>query len=272
MSAGLADDDVDLAARQFTGLLRRHVPDLVVGLNLVGSAADGDFRPGHSDLDFVAMLSHPATDDEIEALVIVHRLYSSDPTLPPLDGIWVTAEELAAGPDACSQGPASRNNQFFASVRGDRNPLTWEMLRLGAVAVTGELDRSTLWRDPARLASWTRQIVESGWVAWHARASRPLSAPALRMLGAAMPMWSVLGISRVYFTLATGAVASKSAAGEYALTAFGQPWQRIVRECLRIRRGEGASLYGNPFERRRDALDFVAMVIAEVRGGQRASE
>lgn len=272
MIAGLADDNVDLAARQLTKLLRRHVPELVTGLHLIGSAVDGDFRSGHSDLDFVAVLSHPATGDEIEALVIVHRLYASDPTLPALDGIWVTAEELAAGPDACSDGPTSRCNQFLASARGNRNPITWEMLRLGAVTVIGELDRSTLWHDPERLASWTRQNVESFWVPWQVRASKLLSISGLRMLGAAMPMWGVLGISRQRYTLATGKVASKSAAGEYALTVFDRPWHRIIRECLRIRRGAAGGLYGNPFERRREALDFVAMVIAEIRGGQWASE
>lgn len=272
MTAGLADDNADLAARQLSRLLRRHVPELVTSLDLIGSAVDGDFRPGRSDLDFVAVLSHPATDDEIEALVIVHRLYASDPTLPALDGIWVTAEELAAGPDACSRGPTSQGNQFLASARGDRNPITWERLRLSAVAIMGELDRSRLWRDPERLASWTRQNVESWWVPWYARACRLLSAPGLRMLGARLPACRVLGISRLHLVLAKGVIASKSAAGEYALTAFGQTRQRIVRECLRIRRGESAGLYGNPFERRRDALDFIAMVIADIRARQRASE
>ncbi len=78
-------------------------------------------------------------------------------------------------------------------------------------------------------------------------------------------MWGVLGVSRLHFTLATGAVASKSAAGEHALTVFEPRWHRIIKESLRIRRGEGRSLYGNPFARRRDALDFVAMAIAAMR-------
>ncbi len=62
-------------------------------------------------------------------------------------------------------------------------------------------------------------------------------------------------------------MASKSAAGEHALQAFEPRWHRIVKESLRIRRGEGKSLYGSPFARRRDALDFVAMAIAAIRNG-----
>ncbi len=87
------------------------------------------------------------------------------------------------------------------------------------------------------------------------------------MLGSAAPMWGVLGISRLHYTLATGRIASKAAAGEYALKTFDPRWERIVAECLRIRLGHGKPGYGNPFARRREALDFVAMVIAAIRAG-----
>ena len=243
------------------------MPELVSSLHLVGSAADGDFRPGSSDLDFVAILSHPATDDEIEALVILHRAYSSDPTLPALDGIWVTEAELAEGPDTCRDGPTSHDNQFLEAARGNRNPVTWAMLRESALTVAGKTDRSALWHDPARLASWTLGNVESYWARWHTRASKPLSQSGLAMLGRAASMWGVLGISRLHYTLATRRIASKSAAGEHALASFEDRWHRIINECLRIRRGDRGSLYGNPFERRRDALDFVAMAISAIRTG-----
>lgn len=248
------------------GQLQRHVPGLVSGLHLVGSIALGDFHPGRSDLDFVAVLDHPATDDEIEALIIQHRLYASDPTLPPLDGIWVTEAELAAGPDAAAAGPTTLANQLLGRARGNRNPVTWFMLADTSVTVRGARDRSRLWRDPARLASWTGENVESYWVPWHARASKLLSGPGLAMLGSRAPAWGALGISRLYYTLATGRITSKGGAGEHALAAFEPRWHRIVSECLRIHRGKPGGLYNNPLHRRRDALDFIEMVIGAIRG------
>jgi len=261
-----------LATGRFLGLLQRYVPGLVSSHHLIGSAADGDFRPGRSDLDFVAVLAHPATGDEVEALVILHRTYASDPTLPPLDGIWITEAELAAGPDACGDGPTSHDNQFLELARGNRNPVTWTMLEQGSITLIGDLDRAMVWHDPARLTSWTRENVEQYWDPWHGRASTLLSLPGLAMLGSAAPMWGVLGISRLHYTLATGKVASKSAAGEYALAVFEERWHSIIRECLRIRHGGRGPLYRNPFERRREALDFVEMVIGTIRAGYRASE
>ena len=91
---------IEPAIDLFIGLLARHLPGLVTGFHLVGSMADGDYRAGQSDVDFVAVLARPLVADDIEGLVIVHRLYAADPTLPAIDGIWVTPAELAAGPDA----------------------------------------------------------------------------------------------------------------------------------------------------------------------------
>ena len=85
------------------------------------------------------------------------------------------------------------------------------------------------------------------------------------MLGRTAPMWGVLGISRLAYTKVTGEIASKSAAGEWALTAFDPRWRPIIEEALAYRRGQPSN-YGNPFARRRDALAFVAMAIAEVVG------
>ncbi|HEV7276189.1 MAG TPA: aminoglycoside adenylyltransferase domain-containing protein [Devosiaceae bacterium] len=259
-------NEVAFAAGELVRLLQRHVPGLVDSLYLVGSAADGDFRPGRSDLDFVAVLSRPASGSDLEALTIVHRLYASDLTFPALDGIWLTSDELTAGPDAAADGPTTQSGDFVEKGRGNRNPIAWLALRQQPLILLGKPpDRDALWYDPERVSSWTCGNVESYWTNWLQRASNSFSRPGLAMLGKSAPMWGVLGISRLHYTLATGGLASKAAAGEYALSAFDQRWQRIIREALRIRRGGGASIYRNPLARRRDALGFVAMVIADIR-------
>lgn len=269
-----ARNEVDFAAGELARLLQRHVPGLVDSLHLVGSAADGDFRPGRSDLDFVAVLSRPATAADLEALTIVHRLYASDLTFPSLDGIWVTAAELAAGPDVATAGPTTRSGDFVEVGRGNRNPVIWLALRQQPLTVLGEPpDRAALWHDPQRLAMWTCENVEDYWTGWLQRASQLFSGRGLAMLGQAAPMWGVLGISRLHYTLATGRIASKSGAGEHAQSVFNdQRWQRIIAEAVRIRRGTGARSYRNPLARRRDALAFVEMVIADIRRRYCASE
>ena len=264
--------EIDLAVRIFAGLLQRHVPGLVSALHLVGSAVLGDFEPGRSDLDFVAVLSRPAADDDIEALVIVHRLYAADPTLAPLDGIWVGEAELAAGPDAAADGLTTKASELLAAARGNRNPVTWFMLSDHSSSVLGALDRSQLWRDPGRLAAWTRENAGTYWTRWLAASANLLSRRGLALLGGAATEWGVLGISRLHHTLGTGRIASKVEAGEHALRTFEPRWHRIVKEALRLRRRERGGLYRHPLLRRREALAFVGAVIAAIRAGQTASE
>ena len=73
----------------------------------------------------------------------------------------------------------------------------------------------------------------------------------------------MLGISRQHYTVATGEIASKSAAGGWALDTFEGEHRRISEEALAYRWG-APSLYANPLARRRDALAFVAMAVKAV--------
>ena len=256
-----AKPTVDLAVSTLAKLLTRYGGDLVTGLHLVGSMADGDFRPGRSDLDFVAILSRPPTDLDSEALGIIHRSYGTDPTFPKLDGIWLTEADLSAGPDAVADGPTSVEGSFRARARGNRNPVTWVSLQR-SVAIIGELDRTVLWQDRDRLRAWVKDNAATYWRRWHQRTSGS-GLPGLAMLGRAAPMWGVLGIARLHYTVSTGEIASKSTAGGWALETFDGQYRKIVEEALAFRRG-AASAYRNPFVRRRDALAFVGMAIEAV--------
>jgi hypothetical protein len=264
MSGAKLDHDVELATQVILHLLQRNTGDLVRAFVLVGSSAYGDFRAGHSDLDFVAILSRPLTNADVEGLLVVHRAYRADHTLPVLDGMWITEADLHAGPDAVADGPTSHDNEFVATARGNRNPVTWFELRRG-VSVIGTVDTDVLWHDTGRLKAWVRENAHTYWRSWHRRASQSFTPAGLAMLGRAAPMWGVLGISRQCYTMATGEVMSKTGAGEWALSAFDPKWRAIIEEAIAYRRGS-PSTYRSPFDRRRDALDFVATAIEQIVG------
>lgn len=76
--------------------------------------------------------------------------------------------------------------------------------------------------------------------------------------------WMVLGAPRLHYSIATGAVTSKDGAGRYALQTMPERWHRIVREALRIRRGDAEhGLYPSRLLRRREMLAFVGFVIED---------
>lgn len=67
---------------------------LIDGLYLYGSVALDDFRPGQSDIDFVALIGGRLDGEALASLETLHR----DLPGPYFDGLYLSREELAAGP------------------------------------------------------------------------------------------------------------------------------------------------------------------------------
>ena len=264
-------------------------PGLVEGLYLTGSIALGEFRPGTSDIDFVAVMARAPAAAGLTALHRAHRQVRDRHPRPYFDGEYVTWTDLARDPRLAGDGPRSYAGRFFERSTDGCNPVTWHTLATCGVRCRGPEPASIdIWTNRAALASWTRSNLESYWRPLLRRTRRlgdPWSAIAFTSYGA---VWIVLGVCRLHYTLATGTIASKEAAGRYALRAFPERWHRVLREELRIRaadrarpelasavsellndlhirRASGASLYATPLARRRDVVAFAEMAIADAR-------
>lgn len=257
-------DEARTAGEALLHILDAEAPGLVTGFHLTGSAALADFQPGRSDLDFVAVIARPLSDEDVAALDRVHDHYLSDGARPRLDGIWVSAADLAAGPDAAAPGPATRDGGFLPIAKGARDPVTWATLAASGLSLRGVLPPD-LWRDPRRLRAWTAANVERYWVPRRRSAANLLRPRGLLMLGDAELQWNVLGISRLVHTLATGEIVSKFDAGCAVLPSF-PLHKRVLEECLRLRAGaRQGSLYRSRFARRRAGLAYMAEAIETCR-------
>jgi len=239
-------------------------PGLIEGLYLTGSAVLNDFRPNTSDIDFVAVIATPLDKAATAALAKVRaRLRKCFPRLL-FDELYVTWDELKHEPrSAC-------------------NAVTWQTLADYGIACRGPRPADLgIWTDPQVLTRWTLDNLDTYWRPLLDRASSFLSPRSWMALTGYGAVWIVLGMSRLHYTLATGDIISKEGAGLYALQTFPEKWHKIVNECLRIRRADQArpdltsalaelfgrhdeSLYQTPLSRRRDVLDYGAMVLASV--------
>ena len=263
MEVDIGRQYVDAVVADHLAAVDAAVPGLVEGLYLVGSVALDDYRPGTSDIDFLAVTADPLTNVQTTALAGVHARLTGRHPRPVLDGAYVTWRELAGDPALAGPGAVVREGRLRTSAnRAD--PVAWHTLAAHGVTVRGP-DRPgvPVLTDRAALATWTRDNLDGYWRPWLRRSLRLLSRPGVATVLAWGPAWGVLGVSRLHYTLATGAITSKYGAGCYARDTFDPQWRRIVDECLRIRGGQGRSRYRNPLARRRDALDFVAMAIEE---------
>jgi hypothetical protein len=258
---------VDDVVGHYLRSIDENAPGVVEAVYLTGSVALGDFRPS-SDIDFLAVTTDPLDEPARSALRRVHRSVSAYRRRPFFDGAYVTWKDLRANPSAAALGAEIHEARWSDAVAGSRQPVSWHELAWHGVSVRGPDRREIeVWTEPATLISWTRANMASYWRSWHARARRLTSMPGVATLVAWGPAWGVLGVARQRYTIATGRIASKYDAGLYARETFPQRWHRIIDEALRIRtRSATRSGYANPFERRRDTLEFMELAMDEVLG------
>lgn len=252
--------EVAAATSAYLRLADESLPGRISGFYLVGSLALDDYRPGQSDIDFVAVTATSLSAAELEQLCRLHRRLRRTMRRPKLDGVYVTWSELQATPTGLSV-PYCLNSRFAPSGGFAANPVTWYMLQRSALSLRGPA-RPPVRHDDELLRRWCRENLQSYWSEWVQRARTHL-VRRLFTLSRRATVWGVLGVVRLHATIRTGDILSKSAAGTYALEVFGAPWSRIIHEALRGRLGNGAATYRSIFARRRDALAFMEHVIAD---------
>jgi hypothetical protein len=254
---------VQAVVDDFLALAGARTPGLVQGLYLVGSVALDDFRPHASDVDFVAVTDGPLSPADVAAVRRVHAALAARHRRPYFDGVYVTWRDLTGDPALAGPGATAHEGRLDPRPGGGCDPVTWHTLADHGVTAHGPRREDVpVWTDRTTLAAWTHRNLDDYWRPWLRRSSRLWSPAGLACVDNWGPVWGVLGVSRLHYTLTTGAITSKHGAGLYARETFDQRWRRVVEECLRLRRGEdGKTRYRSPLSRRRDALDFVAMAI-----------
>lgn len=241
----------------------RALPGRIEGLYLVGSVALGDYRPGVSDIDFVAVTQEPLSDREVEAAAAVHQARDRARPRPEFSGIYVTWDQLRR--PAAEAGIVPRWLGGMRTRHAEANPAVWLTVGRYGVTVRGPDPAAIeVALDPHGLRTWCLGNLEAYWRRQVDAGRRLATRRGLATLTDGCVAWMVLGAPRLHYSIATGDVTSKDGAGRYVLERFPERWHRIAREALRLRRGDrGARLYRSRLHRRRDMLAFVAFVLED---------
>jgi hypothetical protein len=265
---------VDMMTRTYLTEVDATAPGLVEGLYVTGSAALGDFKAGgrvtrwgpsgasSSDIDFVAVTSQRVDAALLARLAAAHDELRRRHRRPFFDGMYLTWDDLRRDPAGLSRYPAAHEGRL-TSGKDPPTPVLWHELADHGRSVRGpELTSVGIWTDQDALRAWCRENLAGYWRRWLDRSRRVLDPWALSALTHYGPAWGVLGVSRIDYTLSTGAITSKTGAGRHARVTFGSRWHRIIDESVRIRSSSSRRpIYLTPFARRREALRFVGMVL-----------
>ncbi len=253
---------------RYLELIEVALPGRIEGLYLVGSTALGDYTPGQSDVDFVAVTGDLLTTEERERLRSLHAELLDAVARPFFDGIYVTWEHLQQNPATLQDVPFSLEGRFERTGGFEANPSTWLTLAQYTLAVRGPAAPS-VWHGRTAIRQWNLDNLNSYWRGLVQQGRSAASRVRSMVNDEAMNgivQWCVPGVARLHYTIVTGDITSKSGACRYALATFPDTWHTVVNEALALRRGE-QPVPRSRLSRHRDVLGFMAFVIDDANAG-----
>jgi hypothetical protein len=228
-------------------------PGLIEMLYLTGSVTLGDYRPGASDVDFVAVTSRPLSADDLAAVSKVHK---GMPVTPHYDGVYLDLDIFATAPTDTPVVPHVVDGEFHTERPcGELNPVLWLMLTRYGIPVRGPSPTDLrVHVDSRQLRRWNLDNLKSYWQPHAGQIRQAVTGRAdTDPVSATAMMWAVLGPARLHYTLATGEVTSKTGAGHYVAQQF-PAWAKLAVRAVTCREGGPASFVTT------DALAAAAMI------------
>ena len=236
--------DVASALGTYLEIVDSCAPGMVEGLYVVGSYALDDWQPGRSDIDIVAVLAEPASDDDFATLRTAHALLDERQPRPHIDGPYLAWGDLIAAPATGLHRPWSLDGQLHHDGECfEINPVTWYTLATYGVTVRGPaVDKLNIWHE---VEERVRFVIDNLSTYWSQLADAVVEAcedPASAFNLSSFE-WCALGALRLHYTAFTGDVTSKRGAGEYGIVVTPDYMHDTLRAALDARAsGEGKVL------------------------------
>ena len=255
--------DVATALGTYLGIVDSVAPGLIEGLYVVGSFALDDWQPDRSDVDIVAVMAEPATDDDFGLLRTAHAVLDERQPRPYIDGPYLAWADLIAAPATGLHRPWTLEGALHHD--GDCfeiNPVTWYTLATYGVTVRGPAaGMLNIWHETE---DRVRFVIDNLATYWHQLAKSVEEAcddPDAKFDLNSF-VWCALGALRLHYTAFTGDVTSKRGAGEYGIVVTPDRMHDVLGQALQVHAtGEGDVTTAMML----DAADVINWTVNEVR-------
>ncbi|RPI95566.1 MAG: DUF4111 domain-containing protein [Chloroflexi bacterium] len=232
--------------------MNEHLPGFLDSFYVLGSIALDEFSPHFSDVDFVAVISHPSHGDETWALEEIHREVERKYPRWKLSGMYLLETQLGRADDFLIY-----HDGFLTPHPSEPDPVTWWILKNHGIALLGSDPRDLpITVDANVLVTWTQENMNTYWKSWTRRPGR-----LILLLSDWGILWAVLGVARQFYTIREKRIISKRRAGDYALSVIPERWHRVIDEAIRIRTRSGEPLYRSRLVRMFDTVNFMKYII-----------
>ena len=207
----------------------------VEGIYITGSLALDDFFPDKSDIDFIVICKKFPDIATVSQLKKIHKAIARENPKPELNGSYVSYRSIkTTSPQETMSWNLYKGRWNYGSF--EMGPITIKELSDHAVTVYGpKAEDLGLSMDDISLRNFVYQNLNSYWQGWVNRHGAVAKRKIYLLLLPQLTEWSLLGVARQFYTLRTGKITSKSAAGKYLLEYLPENFHTIMREAIDIR-------------------------------------
>ncbi|MDD9268850.1 nucleotidyltransferase domain-containing protein [Bacillus sp. 3255] len=205
----------------------------MVGLYVHGSLALGDYHPETSDVDFLGVTRSELQAAQRTALAHMHDELRSQgfPAAEHMEGSYIPQASLKRyDPQHCRHPALRCDGSFGVDGHGSDWIIQRAIIRGYGITLCGPAPDSLIAPVTAEELRWAaRSILQEWWA--------PLLKDASRLGTSEYQAYAILTMCRCLYTMDTGLVASKPAAGKWAMGKYGEAWEALIRQALAWRRG-----------------------------------
>lgn len=224
-------------AKTWINTIDEVAPDILEGVYLVGSIALEDWQPHSSDIDIIAITAEPADDEVSGTLLAAHAVFMERMPDSRVDGPFLAWGDLTLAPVGVTR-PWTLDGVFHHDAECfEINPVTWYTLAAYGVSLRGPQPLMLqIPLDADERQRFVRDNANSYWAGVLAdlRGAIGELAPGAT-LPSSVPEWCLLGATRMLYTVTTGDVASKSAAGSWAAELLGGDDAAVIDAVVQLR-------------------------------------
>lgn len=220
----------------------------IVGINLTGSLAEGDFRPGKSDIDFIVVTKDYLPDEISNKIGEMHSHLSEEGIPVKLDGDYVPQSAIKKYDPQNSTYPHLGSDGHFAIEGHDIGDIiSWSILRNSGVILYGQSPENFIDEiGPEELTNANYQTMKNWW--------EPMLLTDKLESDEEYQAFAILTMCRILYHFECGKMISKDAAAEWAKNEFPQ-FSNAIKLSQEWQKG-------NPLNLAPEAKEMISLALA----------
>lgn len=210
---------------------------------LYGSVALGGYIEGSSDIDFIAILGEPLSENDVQSISLAHQQIEDRFPQRDVMGTYLLKSDIGKSQNEISNLLTYYNKEIHTNGYGaDINPITWWTIKHYNLQVYGSTVALDYEIGVKSLLTYVIDNLNSYWIGWIERLEEQLKIAhevELNMNSKQFDQvveWCTLGMLRQLYTLKEHDIKSKVEAGYYGLSIVPEQWHGLIYEAINIKR------------------------------------